>query len=141
MLELRLSACLRAGAQVHALAGEQRLEFVGVDGARLDAVARGERGSDPGRLPGDPALRNLAQEAMRVRVAGDVPPAGNQPVELHRNECTVRNRDVGKLRRDRGCDADLIFEDCPRWPLRARYLPDPDQAPAVAHAELRCAQP
>ena len=55
-----------------------------------------------GRLAGQPALRDLAHERLRRRVAGDVPAGGEHAVELDGDERAVRHRNGRELRPRRG---------------------------------------
>ena len=116
-----------------------------LDGARRDvawrlAGARRQRRGDAGRLSGEPALRDLAQEGVRAGVAGDVPARAQDVVELGRHQRAVGHGDVGKLRRQRGRYADLVVPDLAGVPLLARDLAQTVEPPAVAHADLRRAQ-
>ena len=90
-----------------------------------------------GRLPGQPALRDLAQERVARRVAGHVPPRHQQPVHRPRHQAAIRHRHRRQLRRQRRRDADLVLPRRRIAPPLARHPRHARQPPRMAHAELR----
>ena len=89
--------------------------------ARLHAGLHRLRRGHARRLAGNPALRDLAQEAVGVGVAGHVPAAGEQAVERSGHQRAVGDRDAGEHLRQAGRDADLVVEDPSLRPLRAGH--------------------
>ena len=77
---------------------------------------------------------------MRAGVAGDVTAGAEHAIDAGRHQGSVRHRDVRELRRKRGRHADLVVPHLALVPLRPRHLFEPDQATAVAHADLRRAE-
>ena len=76
--------------------------------AGFEASVRGQRRARARGLAGDPALRNFAHEAVRIRVAGDVPAAGDESVQRCGHQAAVRDRNVRKFGRYAGADADFV---------------------------------
>ncbi len=130
----------RRGPQVHALSVQGRLERGDIDCAWRHPALDGQRGCHPSGLAGDPALRDLAHEAMRIAVARDVPAAGHQPVELLRDQRPVRNRNIGELGRHRRRYAHFVRQRHAQRPLASQHRADTGQAPGMSHADLRRAQ-
>ena len=91
-----------------ALAAQLVLELGDVERARRRAAAGRQRGRDARRLAGEPALRDLAHEGLRLRVGRDVAAADEDVVELGRDDAAVGDRDVGELGRGGRGDADLV---------------------------------
>ena len=108
-----------------------------IDGARRHALRDGQRRRGAGRLARDPALRDLAHEAVRVLVARDVAPAREQAVEPLGHERAVGDRDVGELGAHGRRDADLVGQRDAVAPAAAQHGARTSEAARVAHADLR----
>src|SRR5262252_2741171 len=86
-----------------ALPTELLAEFLDVECAGCETGEGREAGGGSCRLPGHPALRDLAHEGLGGGVAGHVAAADDHAVESFRHQGSVRHRDRRELlRRGRG---------------------------------------
>jgi len=126
--------------QERPLAAEFLAKFVDVECPGRETGAGGEAGGGSCRLPGHPALRDLAHERLGGGVAGHVAAADNHAVESFRHQRTVRHRDRRELlRRGRG-DADLVGVAYPCLPVVGRHRVQARQAAGHPDADLRCGE-
>ena len=126
--------------QICALAEQLSLNCAHRNIARRRAAVSGERGRDARGLTGEPTLGDFAQEGVRARIAGDMAARAQNAIEPFRHQRSVWHRDIGRLRRQRGRDADLVVKDVPAIPLLTSDPAHADEPPAVPHADLRRAE-
>ena len=95
-------------AQMRALRPQDRPHLAHIDLARLHTPVRRHRRPHARRMAGQPALRDLAHEAMAVGVAGNVPPRRQHPVERAGDQRAIGHRDHREFGADRRADPRLV---------------------------------